>query len=423
MSSEVLDRRVRRHHLARRAPAEDALRVVADVAGLHAQLPAAAELALWARVDGLRPGAVDRLLWEDRLLVRTWAMRGTIHLLPAAELPVYTAAQQRLPPRHHGAAWLRHHGLTREQAEAMLAAIPAALDGPPLSREELAGEVARRTGHDVLAGKLTGGFGDLLKPAAFRGDLCFAPPDGRRVRFTRPDRWLGPQEPVDPAAGAAAVTRRWLAAYGPGTREHLARWFGMSSPAEAGRWLDLLRDDAVPVDVEGRSGRRLRDDATTAGDPGAAPGGVAVARGGAVEVRDGAVEVPGGAPDVRDGAAAARGAPAGGGPADGGEATRGVVRLLPAFDPYVVGAPRDSAAVLAPEHRAAVHQPQGWISPVLLVGGRIAGTWRHEAAGRRLAVRVAPFAAVGPAVRTAVEEEAVHLAAFLGGALDLSWEA
>ncbi len=387
MSSDVLAGRLRRHHLARRAPAADAVRVVADVAGLHAQLPAAAELALWARVEGLRPGDVDRLLWEDRLLVRTWAMRGTIHLLPAAELPLYTAAQQRLRPRHHSGAWLRHHGLTREQADAMLAAIPAALDGPPLTREELAAEVARRTGHDVLADKLTGGFGDLLKPAAFRGDLCFAPPDGRLVRFTRPDRWLGPQEPVDPADGAAAVTRRWLAAYGPGTREHLARWFGMPSPAEAGRWLDLLGDDAVPVDVDGRPGRRLRHDAEAAAGGGDAAGG-----------------------DDEDGAR------------DGGQGARGVVRLLPAFDPYVVGAPRDSAAVLAPERRTAVHRPQGWISPVLLVGGRIAGTWRHEAAGRRLVVRFAPFTGVAPPVRAAVEEEATRLAAFVGGAPDLVWE-
>jgi hypothetical protein len=402
MSSDVLAGRLRRHHLVRRAPAADAVRVVADVTGLHAQLPAAAELALWARVEGLRPGDVDRLLWEDRLLVRTWAMRGTIHLLPAAELPLYTAAQQRLRPRHHSGAWLRHHGLTREQAEAMLAAIPAALDGPPLTREELAAEVARRTGHDVLADKLTGGFGDLLKPAAFRGDLCFAPPDGRLVRFTRPDRWLGPQERVDPAAGAAAVTRRWLAAYGPGTREHLARWFGMPSPAEAGRWLDLLGDDAVPVDVDGRPGRRLRHDPEAAAGDGVAAGGGA----------DGSdAEAAAG-----DGAAAADDA------GDGGEGVEGVVRLLPAFDPYVVGAPRDSAAVLAPEHRAAVHRPQGWISPVLLVGGRIAGTWRDEATGRRLAVRVTPFGAVAPPVRAGVEQEATRLAAFLGAAPDLVWE-
>ena len=62
-------------------------------------------------------------------------MRGTLHLLPAAELPRYTAALSRLKPRYHQRAWLRAHGLEREQAEAMLAAIRDVLAaGPPLTR-------------------------------------------------------------------------------------------------------------------------------------------------------------------------------------------------------------------------------------------------------------------------------------------------
>ena len=189
-----------------------ALDVVRDVTGLHAQLMSSAELTLWARVDGLERGAVERALWEDRTLVKTWAMRGTLHLLRADELPLWVAAQSALKPRHHVPSWLRHHGLTREQADAMLDAIPVALDGGPLTREELAAEVARVTGIEGLDGKLRGGFGDLLKPAAFRGDLCFAPNDGRNVRFARPDQWLGPQPTTDRDEamrdGRAALPRR-----------------------------------------------------------------------------------------------------------------------------------------------------------------------------------------------------------------------
>ena len=44
---------------------------------------------------------VDRALWEERALVKTWAMRGTLHLLPSDELPPYVAALARLKPRHH----------------------------------------------------------------------------------------------------------------------------------------------------------------------------------------------------------------------------------------------------------------------------------------------------------------------------------
>jgi Winged helix DNA-binding domain len=188
----TLSWRVRRQHLATRAPRAAALDVVRDVCGLHAQLAASAELSLWARAKGLERDAVSHALWEDRTLFKTWAQRGTLHLLRSDELGMWVGAQSALKPRHHGGAWQRHYGLTREQVDAMLEAIPAALDGRWLTREDLADEVARLTRIDGLADKLKSGFGELLKPAAFRGDLCFAPSDGRRVRFARPDQWLGP---------------------------------------------------------------------------------------------------------------------------------------------------------------------------------------------------------------------------------------
>ena len=92
----VLAWRLERQHLAARAPRAQALDVVSDIAGLHAQVASCAELTLWARVDGLKRGDVDALLWKRRSVVKTWAMRGTLHLLPAAELPRYAGALARL---------------------------------------------------------------------------------------------------------------------------------------------------------------------------------------------------------------------------------------------------------------------------------------------------------------------------------------
>jgi Winged helix DNA-binding domain len=365
--SSILAWRVRRQQLAERAPRDAAPAVVERIAGLHAQLTSSAELTLWARVAGLEPDAVSRALWDERSLVRTWAMRGTLHLLPAEELALWVAAQGALKPRYEMGSWLRHHGLTREQAEAMLAAIREALDGRVLTREELAGEVARITGIAGLDGKLRGGFGDLLKPAAFRGDLCFAPSDGRNVRFARPDQWLGDWRPVDGDEAVRTVTRRYLAAYGPANREALARWFGMPSPAQAGRWLSGLGDEAAIVQVDGEQLVML-------------------------------------AADVDEAAAAE--------PA-------GSVRLLPAFDHYVVAAPRDRNAVLPAAHRARVYRPQGWLSPVVLVDGRMAGVWSHERKGDRLVVEVEPFGRLTRAQRAGVDTEAEELAGFLGGELEI----
>jgi hypothetical protein len=253
----------------------------------------------------------------------------------------------------------------------MLAAVPEVLDGEPLTREALAEAVAARVGEEALVEKLGGGFGDLLKPAAFTGDLCFAPSDGRLVRFTRPSAWVAGFTPPGPdEEAAAAVVRTYLRAYGPAPREQFQRWFGMTSPAEAGRWIKALGDEVCEVDVEGETGWML-------------------------------------AADV-DAAAAATPA--------------GTVRLLPGFDQYVVAAPRGAEAVLAAEHRARVYRPQGWISPAVVVDGRIAGVWEHEAKGGAVTVRVTPFARPDAALRAGVEAEAERLAAFLGGALALVWD-
>ncbi len=359
---EVLAFRLRRQHLVARAPAGALLEVVADLAGVHAQLMGSAELTLHARIDGLEPGAVARALWERRTLVKTWAMRGTLHLLPAAELALWSAAQRMLKPRHHAASWQRYHGVSREQVDAVLAALPEVLAGEPLTRDALAGAVAARVGDDGVGDALRSGWGAVLKLAALRGELLFAPDEGRNVRFTTPAAWLGGVEEVSAEDGARAAVRRFLRSYGPASREGVARWFGAPSPAVAGRMLALLGDEAVPVAVGGATAWLLAEDL-----------------------------------DAVRGAA----------PAD-------VVRLLPAFDQYVVCAPRDAEAVLAAEHRGAVYRPQGWLSPVVVADGRIVGTWEHEAGGDGLVVRVAPFAALGRAEHDGVAAEAQRLAEVLG---------
>ena len=340
--------RMQRQQLTERAPAEDALAVVSRIAGLHAQIMGSADAALRARVDGLPDDFLPRALWRDGTLVKTWAMRGTLHLLARDELPVYVGALSRLRPRHHQPAWQRAYGVPRELADAMLAAIPEVLARKPLTRAELAAAVARKAKAPELEEKLADGFGALLKPAAFAGDLVFAEGDGQKVRFAKPD-----VTPADGEEAARRIVRTYLAAYGPAPREQFQRWFGMQSPAEAGRWLQALGDEVTEVE----QGWML----------------------------------------VADAEEAAAAEPA------------GAVRLLPAFDPYVVAAPRKADAVLAAAHRAEVHRPQGWISPVLLVDGVVRGVWRREGD----AIELTPFGRLPAGVRTAAADEAVRLGASL----------
>ena len=85
--------RLERQHLERRTRRTAMLGVVRDHVAVQAQVIGSAELAIHARVDGMRREDVRDALWRDRALVKTWAMRGTLHLLPAADLPLYVAAQ------------------------------------------------------------------------------------------------------------------------------------------------------------------------------------------------------------------------------------------------------------------------------------------------------------------------------------------
>ena len=316
--AQVLAFRWARQHLAAPAPHGAALEVVGDLVGVHAQLMSSAQQAIAVRVEALDEDAVARALWEQRTLIKTWAWRGTLHLVRAEDLGLYSAAQANLRPRYEVPAWLRHHGLTLEEAEAMVRAVPEALDGRELTREELASAVARIVGSAHLAEKLGGGFGDLLKPAAFNGDLCFGPNRGRNVTFARPDQWLGGRlDRPAPEDAIEEVTRRYLGVYGPATREQYARWFGTPSAAQAGRWLTAV--DAAEVDVEGERQGVLEADVNELSD--ARP--------------------------------------------------KGIERRLPAFDPYVVGAPRNVDAVVPADLRPKVYRPQGWISPVVAVDGFI----------------------------------------------------
>jgi hypothetical protein len=328
----VLAWRVARQHLARRG--DDALALTSDLCGLHAQVMSSAQLTLWARMDD--PPDVTELLWGERALVKTWTLRGTLHLLPEGELPLYTGAQAALKPRYETPSWLKHFKLTPADYAAIIEGVPKALADGPLNREQLAERV-----HPGLAR----GYGDLLKPLAFRGELIFASEDSR---FTTP----APFEPLDTEEATTEIARRFLTRYGPATREELAKWFGSPSPAACGRWIKA--NDVVETEF----GWALAED--VAGLEAAEPSGV--------------------------------------------------VNLLPAFDQYVVAAPRDTRATSAPER---IYRPGGWFSPVLLIDGVMAGVWSQDGGE----VTIEPFAAVADELRVNAEAEAARLP----GASGVTW--
>ena len=345
--------RLVRQHLADPLPADRLADVVAAVGGVQAQVMSAAELALAARSEGLSPGHVQDALWERRELVKTWCMRGTLHLLPARDLGTWAAALSRRS-QWRRESWLKYFGVTLEEMDALIAGIGAGLDGVGKTREELAALAPAHLGDELLRG-----WGTLLKPVAYQGSLVFGPNRGRNVTFVHPQRWLEPFEMPDPDEALRDIFLRYVRAYGPATHEDFARWWG-GDAAPARRIRESLGDELEPVEAEGRQAWVLAGDA---------------------------------------------------------EVLRSLdppksVHLLPNFDLYTLHyRPRD--AFLPPGTYDRVYRVAGWISPVVLYDGAVAGIWEHKKRPKKVELRVELFVRETKRLRAGIERETRRLAEFL----------
>ncbi|MFJ7177220.1 winged helix DNA-binding domain-containing protein [Streptomyces massasporeus] len=333
-------RRAERQFLAGPAGAGTPVAEVAGaMLGAHAQVLSAAEVSLGMRADGVTRADVRAALWDDRSLIKTYGPRGTVHLLPARELPLFSAALTAVPT---GPSLLPPGvRLTEEQADQVVAAIGDALDGRFLTLDELSEEVVARTG-PWAGDRVMPAFQDLwprwrqvMHRAGWAGALCFGPNRGRKATYTRPL----PGNPVaDPGDAPAAFLHRYLHAYGPATPQHFARWLA----APPGWATALFGELAAAGRIE-----EVRFEGTPAW------------------VAAGDTAFPEGPP-------------------------RGV-RLLPYFDAYVIaGQPRERLFPGA-AHQRALGGGQAGNYPVLLVDGVVAGVWHQRRRGRRTTVTVEPL--------------------------------
>jgi hypothetical protein len=333
--------------------------VVRRLCGVQAQVASSAELAIRVRRASSRPGEVARALSEGRL-IKTWAMRGTLHLLTpkdaGAVLSVVASGRSWELP-----SWERYFGMTTKHWDALRLAVGEALGGKTLTREELIAAIVAQRSLSHLGKELRSGWGTLFKPLAWQGDLCFGPSRGNLVTFMRPgvasSRWAGVLEPDD---AAAIVIVAYLRAYGPATIANFRRWLGHGRAGArlVGTWFSALDDRLAEIDVDGERTYVLAEDL--------------------------------------DDIASAK--------------PTAAVRLLPGFDQYVLGPGTEDAHVLAPKRRTAVSRQSGWIAPIVVAGGVVKGTWNVD--GEDL--RVDWFKEAGRPPRTQLATEVERLSSILG---------
>ena len=251
--AEVSARRLARSHLTDPRADHDPARVSADVLGIHAQIMSAAELSICLRQKTQTRADVREALWSAKTLVKTRGPRGTVHLLAAADLPVWTGALSAIPPAT--GPFPEDVRMTPEQTDRVVAAIADAVADVELTVDELTDAIVDRVG-PWAGDRVMEAFQDKWprwrqaeSVATSRGALCFGPDRGRRTTYTSPRRWLPGFHPAPADEAIGELIHRFLDTYGPATSAQFARWLGAPPTWAAARFAQ--QTDLLEVDFDG----------------------------------------------------------------------------------------------------------------------------------------------------------------------------
>lgn len=361
--------RLDRHFLSETATPQRLQDVVEGTCSMQAQVMSAAQLALQARQQAITATTIERALWQDRKLVKVWCMRGTLHLLSARELPLYVAALKPSRLRFEQ-TWMARHDVNEHAIEAMADAIVAALNNGPLTRRQLSDALLPRLQKQApqVQRLIEHGWGGLGKYPCLRGDICLGPNRGQETTFIRRDNWLGTWEDIPHETAVPSLLRRYLQAYGPATVQDFAFWAGMPVKEARHAWLGLGDEIRAVSLAESTAGILERD-----------------------------------LPDLLH-----------------AELADESVHLLPNFDVYLLGH-RNKVHLVDDANYKRIFRAAGWISPVLLIDGRIAGVWSQQKKGKRLLIQLEPFGKLTRRQRRAFESSAANLAVFLQATHELAF--
>lgn len=360
--------RLARHHLdgrsaevARRSAKAFALPlvdVVRDTGGIQAQVMSAAETAIWTRRRSTTREEIRAALFDRRDIVKTSAMRLTLHLIPATELATVIAA---LRPMAMAILqrWQARVGVTPDQVKAVEDVVLDGLRDGPQTQQDLIARARRRASKGMRVW-LDHSWGPL-RSAIVNGLIVYGPPRGPATTFVRVDRWLPGQFHIEAAEARARLLRTFLSAFGPATAHDFSKWSGIRT-SDARMVMHAIAGEIVEVSVDGASGSILRADLKA--------------------LRKSTLDLE-------------------------------AVRLLGPFDSFLL-AHATKEHLVEPRHYKRVYRPQGWISPVVLRGASIVGVWFPKTSGKTTTLSVELFARPTPAMRKAIEREAGAMAAFLG---------
>jgi hypothetical protein len=330
--------------------------VVIRMVGIQAQEEGAAYLSIHSRsVTTTTADLISHALLNERSLIRSWFMRGTLHLVARDDLdwllgllaPMFIKKNQR-----------RYEELGLEEASLSLGVriIDQLLTSKgPMTRYDLAPHLARQ-GVNTEGQALI----YLINRAAWEGILCLVPNIGGKQAYVSLRDWIGRDLVEGPQGGVAALAERYLAAYGPAGVSDFAAWSGLSMKLAKKAWKEL-DNRLVELEYPGGGGVILSEKAVGLEKTSNKPLGV---------------------------------------------------RLLPKFDTFLLGYD-DRSLFVSVEHLKRINAGGGILRPILLVNGRVRGTWRLIQNERGLKIDLEPFSELSSSELYWLGVEIESLAGFL----------
>lgn len=318
--------------------------VVEWFGAMQAQDNASALWSLGSRLPALTSAGVAEAL-ERREAIRTWPMRGTVHLVPARDAR-WMLDLMGVRALAGAAARRKVIGLSEADADRAVEVLREALSGGRrLTRAQCVAALAEAG--IASAGQLAY---HLLWYVSQQGVTCIAPTVGKEQTFVLLDEWV--PDPWLPGREEALATMavRYFRSHGPATRQDFAGWTGLSAAdtklaiAEAG-------DRLARVEVEGRE----------------------------MVLAAAAADSP--PPPLPD----------------------GEVLALSGFDEYLLGY-KDRSLMLAAEHKQAIIPGGNGIFQWTVVrDGRVIGTWHRRRSTKAIIVEVRPLTRLTVVDRQRVE--------------------
>jgi hypothetical protein len=342
-------------------------KIASDICGAQAQVLSAGMLSIATRHKNISKDELSKELRKGGKLVKTWAMRGTLYLLSTEDLPIYTRALGSRAIESYQAHYLKQYNVQPRDSVRLIEALAELLTEIPQTKRELSKIITEELGQWVRP-LIESGWGGTIACLCKNGTAVFGPSRGQEVTFVRRDTWVKKWKEYEISEAKRIIARRFVAAYAPCDASDLRFWLGKNAETAREFW-NLVADELAEVKYQGKKRWVLQKD-------------IAVLKNIS--------------PDTD------------------------TIDILPHFDTFLL-AHRKKDHFMDMKHYKKIFRIAGWISPTVILGGKVIGLWQYEQEKGKTMVNIRLFDRQDVVIKERIRERAADLSNYFQTKMSVSF--